>query len=404
MVHAGSWSGLPDFGVTEGIANLFGQARNSQGGSQLRQGTVFNVGNVPYQSGGAVSGSNMSYTPGAGGGYYSYSQPSNNGGGDVLGANTGGGGGGGNTGPTNDPNGPQSGWGREFPNMDAYNKFRDETTSAINSTYSNIQNRLDSMAGLLPSQQAEDIGILGESAAAVKSGLQTAKQGELDKIGTYRTDVEARKASGIGEVQQNLRNLLKATGMKLGAMGAGSSSASDIIMPYALGKQGARATGQIVKGANDQMSELDRKAVDVNTTFETQMSETDRWEAEQKGNIISQYRQTKAAIDNAKNTADENKMQALVAMETNIFNNVQSYINNIETMAMQYRQSVQDWARSRVAQLQDYKLQLSQSGNFSPQELTYQALQGMSGYNQGQGDAFYNPYAITAKKREDLFS
>lgn len=50
--HAGSWSifgtPLPDFGVTEKIGDLFGQSRNDQGGSQLRQGTVANIGNVPY--------------------------------------------------------------------------------------------------------------------------------------------------------------------------------------------------------------------------------------------------------------------------------------------------------------------------------------------------------------------
>ena len=51
MAHAGHWSiggfRLPDFGITEKIGDLFGQGRNKQGGSQLRQGTVFNIGNVP---------------------------------------------------------------------------------------------------------------------------------------------------------------------------------------------------------------------------------------------------------------------------------------------------------------------------------------------------------------------
>ena len=52
-IHSGSWTipgtniHLPDIGTTEAIAGLFGQGRNAQGGSQLRQGTVFNVGRVP---------------------------------------------------------------------------------------------------------------------------------------------------------------------------------------------------------------------------------------------------------------------------------------------------------------------------------------------------------------------
>ena len=69
--HTGSWTipgtkiGLPDFGITERISDAFGQSRNTQGGSQLRQGTAFNVGNVPYQVTGSTGSDNRLYMTGS---------------------------------------------------------------------------------------------------------------------------------------------------------------------------------------------------------------------------------------------------------------------------------------------------------------------------------------------------
>uniref|UniRef100_A0A7C5UVL9 Uncharacterized protein n=1 Tax=candidate division CPR3 bacterium TaxID=2268181 RepID=A0A7C5UVL9_UNCC3 len=102
MAHAGSWSiggfQLPDFGITEKIGDLFGQGRNEQGGSQLRQGTVFNVGNVPiYQ--GYTPAQQQTFSTGIG--TKAYVQPTNTGG------NTGGSGGGGNPSPSGDTGGGQ---------------------------------------------------------------------------------------------------------------------------------------------------------------------------------------------------------------------------------------------------------------------------------------------------------
>lgn len=50
-IHPGSWGGLPDLGITEGISNLFGGSRNSQGGSNLVNDNVQNAVSSDLQRG-----------------------------------------------------------------------------------------------------------------------------------------------------------------------------------------------------------------------------------------------------------------------------------------------------------------------------------------------------------------
>ncbi len=54
-IHAGSWLGLPDFGITEKIGDVLGRQRTSQGGSQLfgsqqASGDTLGVSSGPMQS------------------------------------------------------------------------------------------------------------------------------------------------------------------------------------------------------------------------------------------------------------------------------------------------------------------------------------------------------------------
>lgn len=92
MVHIGSW-GTPELGITEWIADKFGQSRNNQGGSQLRAGTVFAQPGQQYVSNNvAPSSTSYKYTQLAGpGGVAAPAVDTSGGGGGGGGGDTGGG-------------------------------------------------------------------------------------------------------------------------------------------------------------------------------------------------------------------------------------------------------------------------------------------------------------------------
>ncbi len=416
-IHSGSWTipgtniPLPDFGITEKVADFFGQSKNVQGGSQLRQGTVFNVGKVPYQySQTPVKVSpTTTYIPDAGGGYYSQSQPQPQPQPQPQTQQTSSGGGGGNSGGSA-PN-PETtyvfdsslGIMRKLADIqreqaERENRIRGE----IENTYKGITERLDKLAGLYPQWEQEDVGRLQKTYETQLSDIGTEKQAAEKKLGLAREDIERRKKLGMQEISQNLRQLLKATGMQLGAMGAGSSSAAEVVAPYALSKEAARSQAQVIRGANEQLAEIDRKAVDVQTIYDQEKNNLERWLQEKRQQIADAYRQLKSGIEQAKMNADENRMRALTALDTSLLQNAVQMANYYEQQANQYRLALDEWVRNRMAQLNNFKLQMQQSGNFNPQDIVYSELRGIQGLPQRAEDVFLNPMALIKKRRKEL--
>lgn len=396
-VHTGSW-GTPDFGLTERLAsnasggqttdlsnavsgnytkyspigsNPYGPAQNSNPQIQGASTSVYNNNSTSSSSGGSSGG--------GGGGGYSES--------DAL-----------KLGLDINQLRAQGLLNVQQPSQESIER-ENAIRSNINNIYGGISNRINDFRNNLPTWQQEDMNTLGQTVGSIRDQLGTAKQGALDKLDTFRTDVGTREKLGIDKVQENLRNLQRATQMQLGAMGAGSSSASEVLAPYALQKQATRGIGDIVTGANQQYADLDRQTIDVNTQYDTQSQQINQWEAEQKQSITDRIRAFQQAVLDAQNSNDQARLQALNSLEASLMNSAQQKLDQIQAFAMNERASLQDWARNRMSQLNDFKLQLSQSSNFSPQELVAREIQGINGMTSGGSDMFYNPAVF--KRRDE---
>lgn len=313
---------------------------------------------------------------------------------------------GGYSGPTNEQitalglaPGDVGGYERVLREQEAARAARENAIrSGIESAYGGIRNRINTFQQNLPTWRTEDLNTLGQSVSSMKNQLGTAKQAGIDTVNSFRGDVANREKLGIERIQDNLRNLLRTTGMQLGAMGAGSSSASEVIAPFALQKQATRGFGDVTRQSNEQYSALDREEINLGKEFDLQTQQVDQWEAEQKQSIVDKIRGFEQAIIDAQNTNDQARLSALTSLEAGLMNQAQAKIDQIETMAMQERQGLQEWARNRMAQLNDMKLKLNP--NFTPQNIVAQELQGIGGMTGG-GDSgmFYNPAVF--RKRED---
>jgi len=424
-IHPGAWGigsfRLPDFGITEKISDVSNQVRTGQGGSDL-------IPNLPTPG-------NYNYNPTLNKAFdpnltpqqfvnlfsqpqptsqlkqttqsttqskpttqkTTTTQPTNTSG------NTGGGGGGGGARGITASEALAKGWdvnnlppgyylireGAGGGGDDYANRIR----SNIESGFNQYLAYLDRLSGLIPQMQQEQQGYIGQQFESMLNQLGTEKQAAEQQLQTYRQDVEARKQAGMEEIAQNLRNLIKATNMQLGAMGAGSSSAAQVIAPYALAKQGSRAQAQIIKGANEQLAELDRKMIDVQKTYDTQKSQIEQWRAEKMAEIGRIYNDLKFQIEQTKAKAPIDKMNALNNLDYALLQNALQMADYYEKTANQYIMGLDQWVRDRISQLQNFKIQLSQSANFNPVELTYDALRGLQGQPQASYE-FYNPALI----------
>lgn len=272
-------------------------------------------------------------------------------------------------------------------------------TPAINSTYSAISGRLDSMLNGIPGQQQEDTQRLNDSILSRQQGIDNSYQSTLDKIDTYKTDINNDVKKKSANIASDLQSLLNASYDRLGMVGAGNSSAARVMLPFALGKQAARAGSQVAQEAVSQTGDLQRKALDAKSVRDQAMGQIEQDRLAQQQSIVDRFRELKMRIDEAKNTADERKLAALNAIDVSLLSAAQNKLDTIEAETRNYAQQIDQWYRERSAASADQASSIQGYGNYSVTPLSYTALTGM-GDVQGMNAAndFYNPYALIRKQ------
>lgn len=402
-VTQGTWNWLPfnlgslDFGLTEKYAPSLGQNPNqsqSIGNTQNTQKTVDTYNN---SSNSTLFNQNQTSYP--------YQSTANqNFGNTNQNANNSGSSGGSSSGGQPAPN-PYETYidGRKLIDIQQeearrQQAIRDNISNGFNSIYST----LDSMSNLIPQQQQESYDFLNQKYDYQKQALDAAKTGAITGLDQSKQQVANRAAQSSADVATNLRNMLKASAMQLGASGAGNSSATDIMAPYAYSKLASQNTASINKQANDQYLDIDKKTTDVKTTYDTQIASLGTWLTDAQTQVKQYYMDKLDQIKQAKMTADQNKMQALNSLESGLLAQAQNQLSVIDNRAAQYAQSIQQWAQDRLSQLDNYKLQITNSGSFNPQDILWNEMSAL-GLNNTQGGNTYSNLGVSYGKKKDQY-
>lgn len=377
--HTGSWFGLPDFSLTEKVGTATNSPTTSSGGSNLfgMPASDQQYQNIQNQINAIQPKTPINPAP--------TNNPYNGGtGGSVLGASTVAGQ------PTvNLEQQAQQGV------SDQSAKIRND----LNTHFDAIFGELDKQAGFLPGWEKEDLGRIGSTVSNLRSGVQTGYDNANKQIELTRGQIQGGVDSSVREIQNNLRSLLKNAQGQIGALGAGSSSVAQQYLPYAFSKMFAQERGNIQGQANSQFVDLNKKALDVETTFTQQRGQIDQWENDKMTETRDKYRGMLTDISNAKINATGQRAQALQALEYNLLSQAQNQLERIRNEASSYRQSIQEWALQRGQQLQGMQQQLAQAGQYTPTDITYNPLQGLGGFTGNNASTFFNP--AFAQKRDD---
>lgn len=390
QAHPGSWTlpgtniRLPDIGLTESIARAFGQSMNPQGGSQLRQGTIFNVGNIPYSVNQPITTGNVRYTPDTLGGYYQYTQPKGGTTPPKGGTTPPAGGGGGPTGPIMitesealargwDINNLPSGYVRYTPVEDREAKVR----GYIEQQYNELASTLDEIAGLVPQRQQQEEQILRSNLQLGQQGLEQQKQTSEQNLEIARQQVEQQLGGAKQDIFTTLRDLLQGAQRTAGLAGAGYSSAAQTMIPYALGKQGARSLGQVQSQAMSQFNQIEMKKNDVLNTYNLAKNQLEQDFNNQLLETRQKYADYLDQIRLQKANAGAQKAQALAQLEAGLMQAAQQEAMQLRQAMLGRATAIEEWARNRIAQLDDYKIKMGQMGQYNPQALVYSELQGV---------------------------
>jgi hypothetical protein len=286
---------------------------------------------------------------------------------------------------------------------DEARRREEETRNAIEGGYSAYENNLKGLESDFTQSETEDIGSASKVYEQIFGGLTEQKTTNLDKLAAGRTAVDTRKAQSIKDLQQNLGNTMRAASMNFGAMGAGDTSATRVMLPYAYTKLAGAQEGSIAKQANDQQFDIDQEERDTNLQFSDMWRQTEIEKETQINGIKQYYGDAIRNVKSALAQAPLDKSRDLAALSQSLLAEAQSNLRQLEAEDRSRKEQVRTWATNRMSQLNDMKLSLANSAQFSPQDITFQELSagGMIGPTTGVGsDGMYNPMALAQKKRQ----
>jgi hypothetical protein len=264
----------------------------------------------------------------------------------------------------------------------------------INSGYDQYSSNLDQISNMYPTMQANDEKLAGDTYNSMFGGIQEGQTLANQKLDLSKQNVLTQGKNSISDLSSNLRNMLKASSAQLGAMGAGSSSASPMAA-YAYSKIAAHERGGIQKQINDQLMQVDQKVVDVQTTFNSQKMELEQWKGTQLQGIRDKYLPMVTRIKEMKASVPLEKVQALNQLETGLLSRAQNELSQIESEGRQFAMNMQSQAQTQLSNLTALKLQLANNSNFDPQSIVFNQMNAMNGPQQKQDSYNYtNPWAV----------
>lgn len=281
-----------------------------------------------------------------------------------------------------------------------------ETRNAIESGYGQYVSNLQRLENSLGAQRDDDIGSASRTYETIFGGLTDEKEASKEKLAANRGVVESRKTESISDLKQNLQDILRGATMQFGAMGAGDTSATRVMLPYAYTKLAGTQAGNIHRQANEQNFEIDQKEIDLDMEFTRLWNQTEI-EKESKLQEIRQYYGN--AISNVRSaiaSAPKDKANSLAALSMSLLQEAQSNLRALETETRAKQDSLKNWALQRMGQLNDARLELAGSANFNPRDIVFNELQGVGVVqpsSRGQEMAF-NPMAIAQKRREEFLA
>lgn len=385
MVQIGSW-GTPELGISEGLAKLFGGGLTAQGGSNLSG----SVGTYPTAQVSTPSGYQSLQGPGLGWYGDTPSNPggnsgSNNGGGTVQGASTSSSGG-----YSANPSNPQPSQSNQPSGPSQYEQYLNNLYSSLGSAYDKMSGELNPMYDRRK-QGIEDI---------YNSSLQNIDlQGQAgqDTLNTQKQGVETNQVRNLKDLANAITQSYGTFSNQLGNMGAGDSSASRVMLPYALSRTEAQQRGQINRTTADKIGEINARESALKNSV---MQEKNKLDQAKMGEMAS----LGEWFDNAKMQISQMRLGDAKAAGEQIMTQALNRLNQIQSNYDSKAQALQSWAVSNSQNLSQLKQNMAAMTD--PALLGAMPTYNLSGLNQGQGtttSATQAPTGFGYGNTEDIF-
>ena len=216
-------------------------------------------------------------------------------------------------------------------------------SSALGAVYDNQIGRINSYIGALPGQRAMQENIINKQADAARAGLDTSFNRNTTDLNTQENQINQNKARSINDLVHNGRSLMQAMNNKLGTMGAGSSSASDVLVPYGIAQAQNKEGANINQQVNTQLQAVNTEHNRLKQDYDTNVAQLQQ---ERMSNLLSlgqQFSQISRSLQDQLSTASAAKAQALNGQYAATVDAVNQAAQQIENSYQSQLQQVNDY-------------------------------------------------------------
>lgn len=240
---------------------------------------------------------------------------------------------------------------------------REQVRNDINSGYSAFFSNLDAQLGKLPGQEQQTRQIVDNNYNQGLSDINAQKESSLGDLNTQRRKTQEGQVSSLNDLAENIRNLFRTGSVKLGALGAGDSSAANQYS-YAIGKLGSKQRGNILTQTRSIENDIQDREAKLNNivTQETAKLKTNR---DNKIIEIAQWYQDKVSeLQNMKAQGQLQKGQSLAALSTQLLQVAQQRLMQADADVRNQQNLLTQWAVNQSNTLGELKNNLAQVGSY----------------------------------------
>ena len=236
-------------------------------------------------------------------------------------------------------------WQRQQEEQAKQQELDNQRRGEINSGYNDYFSTLDRMMNEgLPQQAEAQRGIIGSQYQQGVSDLTAQNQLDLRDISNQRGDVKSNQVSNLKDLAENINQLFNTGQVKLGAMGAGDSSAANQYA-YALTKLGNKSRGNLMTQSADAMKDIDTREFKLKTILNNENQRLSREKDQSLQGISQWFAEQKNAIQQAVASGKIAQGKDLAALTTDALN-----------QAMQAAQQANQYYQNQTGMLQQWAL------------------------------------------------
>lgn len=238
---------------------------------------------------------------------------------------------------------------------------KQQNINYVNQVFDTKQAGLQSQLDTLPSQQAAS-----ERQINGQYDLRNTRLGQdyntgVNNLRTSANKVQAERERGLKSLSDQLRQQSMSYNNQLGSMGAGDSSASQLIN-FALGKQSSRNRGDLLRNASDQSTAINNQQDNLTQSYQRNVQDLQTWKTDKLNEIAIQFANIKNQIANEMANASAERQQQLAQYDAGVTQAAIDQLTNIQQMYSQ-----------QAAQLNDMytKMAAPSEYNLDPAQLDY---------------------------------